>query len=238
MVILSTGCLYFFGLERAFKIAKLSQFEGIELMLRPPGTEGFWDTWDNDYLQYLQEKNDLKIVTLHNHFKFEEDPTGMTDVVNLAEKLRVNNIVMHIPRAGQEIYKRWFDDYFKNKVSGKIHCLIENMGGKALIKDPIIWNRFSDFCFDTTHSLRAGENPLELISQMSNIREIHISDFHDGKTHSNPLNNKLLFDKILSINKKFIKCLEVRPEVLGSPDDQETIINNLITLRKYLKKFD
>jgi sugar phosphate isomerase/epimerase len=235
MITLSTGTIYYHGLERIFEIAKAAGYSGLELMLASPEDRGFLDTWDIDYLKSLEDKYTLKIQTVHNYMNFEQEPQDFPKILQLTEDLQAKFLIVHIPRQNQDAYKEWFDQFIEKGSQANIS--IENMGRKALIKDIDEWKKFQNFCFDITHSLKADEDPAMLLRELPNLREIHVSDYRENTTHMSILENEKKFDAILFKDPEIIKCVELVPKNICTGSKTE-LIDLLAKHREYLEKFD
>src|SRR3989339_374453 len=107
MFTLSTAALYPYGLNRIFAIAQEAGFKGVELMIRSEGDTAYLDSWDIVYLSDLEEKYEIKIVSLHVPFVFEKDQSSFNGIISLSEKLKTDHIIIHAPRADQNAYAEW-----------------------------------------------------------------------------------------------------------------------------------
>jgi len=98
MILLSTGSLYTFGLQRVFALAAQAGFEGVEILI-----DERWDTRQADYLRRLSGEYQLPIHSLHNPFTLHIPgcPTDPVESVKastaLAQELGVKTIVLHLP---------------------------------------------------------------------------------------------------------------------------------------------
>ena len=98
LIILSTGSLYTYGINRAFELAKEAGFDGVEVLVdqRP-------DTFQPHYLNRLQREQGLPILALHSPF-FPATSWGKGDLtfvrrtVDLAQEVGAGMVVAHLPR--------------------------------------------------------------------------------------------------------------------------------------------
>ena len=98
MILLSTGSLYNYGLNRVFAMAAEVGFDGVEVLV-----DGRWDSRDPSYLKGLSQEYGLPIAVLHSPFVPEIHgwPPGqlgrLERTVALAEELGVDTVVSHLP---------------------------------------------------------------------------------------------------------------------------------------------
>lgn len=98
MILLSTGSLHHFGIQRVFELAAGAGFRGVEVIIDPRA-----DTWQADYLSRLSQEFGLEIRALHSPFLLSVPGwpllTGERTerTVELAESLGVNTVVTHLP---------------------------------------------------------------------------------------------------------------------------------------------
>jgi sugar phosphate isomerase/epimerase len=98
MVILSTGSLYTFGLNRVFALASEAGFDGLEVLV-----DGKQDTRDPAYLRRLSADYGLPVTALHSPFVpdipgWPSDQLGrLKHTVKLAREMSVPLVVTHLP---------------------------------------------------------------------------------------------------------------------------------------------
>ncbi len=98
MIVLSTGSLYNYGLERVFGIAAATGFDGVEVLI-----DDRWDTRQPAYLRRLSSRYNLPIAALHNPFVsrvagWPSEQLGRLErTVALAQALEVPVVVAHLP---------------------------------------------------------------------------------------------------------------------------------------------
>ncbi|MCX6354317.1 MAG: sugar phosphate isomerase/epimerase [Candidatus Aureabacteria bacterium] len=130
MILLSTGALRFYGLDRVFSIAADLGFDGVEVIV-----DARWDTVDPLYLMRLSERYGLPITTVHSPFSFIEisswgnDPSArMRNSIRLAEELGSEIVVIHLPFFAERRYARWMDEELpRAQEMTRVKLAVENM---------------------------------------------------------------------------------------------------------------
>ena len=98
MILLSTGSLHTYGLNRAFELAAQVGFDGVEVIIDQRA-----DTWQVDYLKRLSDENALPIRSLHSPFLLavpgwpRADGDRILRTVKLAETIGADTVVAHLP---------------------------------------------------------------------------------------------------------------------------------------------
>ncbi len=96
--VFSTGSLYTYGLSRCFELAARAGFDGIELMV-----DERWDTRQSDYITGLVDRYKLPVLAVHSPFSASvpgwpaAEPDRIVESVRLAERLRAEVVVHHLP---------------------------------------------------------------------------------------------------------------------------------------------
>lgn len=234
MITLSTGSIYYYGLERIFKVAATAGFQGLELMFRPYGEAGHFEYWSLNNLKELQDKYKLPIHSLHVPPHFEDTPKDYyLDMIDIGQKLMVNNrIVFHIPDRRYLSYGKWFKGMINN---GLDKYLIENIGAENSIENINIAN-YPNFCFDVTHSMVTSEDPLATAEGMDNIKQFHLSYFNGKDNHRNVLESPELIKNIVKTHPEATRCLEVYPNAFPDITNENEVIEILTKTREFLEE--
>ncbi len=241
MIILSTGSIWTYGLNRIFEITQRSGFSGVELILKSKKESSYRDSWDVDYLMYLQETYKVKILSFHAPFSFEEDQSDFEYIINLAVKIGAINLVIHIPRKDQTKYIGWFqNEYLQNVTKYPISVLTENIVQKPNKAEPIYTSvneieQLPQLVFDTSYALRSNQDPVAMLSQLTNIKELHISHWNGQDDHMGILDNKDLYSRIVSLKKTNLLCLELCPKAFSSIERESLVIDLLSETRSFLE---
>jgi sugar phosphate isomerase/epimerase len=98
MILLSTGSLHTYGLNRAFELAAEAGYDGLEIIIDQRA-----DTWQVDYLARLSQGVGLPIRAVHSPFLLSipgwpaGDGERILRAVKLAESLGARTVVAHLP---------------------------------------------------------------------------------------------------------------------------------------------
>lgn len=111
-IVLSTGSLYNYSVERVFALGRDVGFDGIEVLV-----DRRWDTRQADYLRSLSEAFRLPVLSLHTPFElhihgWEENPVlRVQRTVALARALGARVVVAHLPHRWHwlSITSTWLD---------------------------------------------------------------------------------------------------------------------------------
>ena len=253
MVLLSTGCLFSYGLDRVFELAKKANFLGIEVLL-----SDIWDTRDPAYLKRLEKKYRLKIKAMHAAFgdlRGWDPKDNLKNSINLAQKINPDVLIIH-----PDFKKKELNNILKRENSKNFNIVFENSPKVCDKKTKKLIYNFSDprgladfdICFDTTHLATTNLDLLSVYPQIKDkIRHIHLSDSFLKPRKSDEVEGidedhailgtgKLPLGEFLSILKKDSYknhiSIEYYPENLGIPDDKK-ILKNLIKSRQFIKKY-
>lgn len=96
-IILSSGSLWSYGLERCFALAAEAGFDGLEVMV-----DQHWDSRQPDYLARLSNRYSLPVLAIHTPFMDVEGwPNGQPGLIRasaeLAEAVGATVVVHHLP---------------------------------------------------------------------------------------------------------------------------------------------
>lgn len=196
-VSISTGLYYTKDYRNILDIIQQAGCDHIELMLN----QSFLDVTPHAIMDEVQARK-LTVETIHAPFAFI-NPHGWTEVqsidycIQLAKELHVPTIVTHdmfdFNEDGQFILheQRHLHAMCRYK-DCPITIVTENMPRMPLpsmMSDMSAFHQYLDtqdlyMTLDTTHAGSTGDDLLEVYQNMKHrIRNIHISDYHDGIEH-------------------------------------------------------
>lgn len=241
MIILSTGTLWPYGLNRIFEIAKQSGFGGIELMLRSKKDVSYCDYYNSGYLKLLEKTSGVKIYSFHVPFDFEENQKSFNTILLLAQEIKIKNIVIHVPREDQFNYINWFNnEYLKNYQKYRSIISVENIIAKPGKSKPILvtvkqLSNLPHVTLDISYCLRSELDVCQFSLGLTNIIETHISYWNGVDDHMNILGHAQLYKKILTPIKTSLWCLELSPKAFVNIYDRSKVIKELSHTRLYLE---
>lgn len=165
--IFSTGSLYTYGTERAFRFAADAGFDGVELMV-----DARWDTRHPAYLHQLMDRYQMPICAVHSPFfnvpGWPDDQPGLIEhSVALAEAVGARVVVHHLPErtgylqvlyGGRRLllpvpfwdrhagYRAWLrNEYRALQERTDVTLCIENMPARKFLGkrwNPCTWNAY------------------------------------------------------------------------------------------------
>ena len=241
IVSFSTGSLYNLKLSDVFYIANQAGFKYLELMLRGKDESFNKQVWNANYLKKLETRYNLKIKTVHSPIDFESSPEDyLPETINLVKEVNADYLILHLPKNKEKYshYINWFEQ-FKDKIDQQeVKILIENMGKNNLYASSNDFNQFSNFCFDTSHALKEYANPIDIVAEMKNIGQFHLSYFNGQEDHLKLTLNKEFFKEIINQVPSATYCLELSPNAFSSSDNIETIAEELKQELEFVKSLE
>jgi sugar phosphate isomerase/epimerase len=253
-IVLSTGCLYENPLSDVFKIAQISGFDGVELLI-----DRNKSNITPDDIRALSEKYGIPVVSIHSPFVACDGWGGFWNriekTIELGKALSVQLVNFHPPR-GVLLYHNLngrFPEHIENYINSvkdfDITLTIENLPcPKHLIGIPLLRRVFpslvdntcqiakfakdNGICvtFDTTHVGTTGQDIPNIYDTFKGtIANIHLSDYDGITQHLLPGRGKLPLKKFLKLLKNdgydgFI-TLETHPFAMQAKDMKRAISN-------------
>ncbi|MBW4032033.1 MAG: sugar phosphate isomerase/epimerase [Acidobacteria bacterium] len=186
---MSTTCVFPASVEKAFKMARMAGFDGMEIMVtNDPVTQ------DAIALRALSEKYSLPILSIHaptlflTTFVWGRDPgVKLRRSAELAAAVGAPSVVVHPPFRWQSGYAENFVRVVaETQAATSVEICVENMfpwkvGGKNLkaylpSPDPIDMNPDA-MTLDFSHASLTGRDSLEYAMAMGDrLRHIHLCD--------------------------------------------------------------
>ncbi|HBA55788.1 sugar phosphate isomerase/epimerase family protein [Syntrophorhabdus aromaticivorans] len=233
-VLFSTGCLFYLPMRDIFLLAKEAGFDGCELVI-----DGRFN--DSRHIDVMLECLDiLPVYSIHAPFMkmhaWGNEAYSLMRSVEIAKLVGTKLVGFHPPNwFSMEIaFFQWFRKVqdFQKKLGGEgVVVAIENMPriGKRLMLAPYVLNDFEDliefgvkrnlfFTFDTTHlATFGGDIIVAFLSflKTSRLKNIHLSDYSDYRSHLFPGNGELPVVKLLNTAARLgydgMVTLEVSP---------------------------
>lgn len=186
---MSTSCIFPLGPEHAFRMARLTGFDGVEVMVTTDSV-----TQDAKRLADLSRRYALPILAIHapvlflTPFVFGRDPAGKLDrSAALAAELGAPTVVVHPPFRWQSSYALRFEEIVRETSERHgVTIAVENMfpwrigtrpvAGYAPSPNPLNLD-VDAMTLDFSHAALSGLDSLELAREMgSRLRHVHLTD--------------------------------------------------------------
>jgi sugar phosphate isomerase/epimerase len=185
MLVLSSGTLYKYGLNRIFEFAKETGFDGVEVILN-----NVIDTRDADYLKQLKEYFGLPIaafVTPQNN-----TPKKLAQALELAHALEVPRLIVRSPLFSEARLAHWFRTQLpKLQNDTSVQLCVENpKAGTSFflpqfaVRSIEDLRRFAHISLDTSHLVSHRLLLLHVYKLINKrVSYIHLSNNFQGKEH-------------------------------------------------------
>jgi len=243
-ILLSSGSLHTLRLEKAFRIASETGYDGMEVII----SEDFGQEEGYSLLRGLKEI--MPIYVLHAPFDlipgWGDRIAALLKTVELARMISVPMVTFHPPKWLDLEMKFWrwmymVRDFQRELGGGKVSIAMENMPykGNLLRFNPYILRKTKDmvrfvdkknlyFTFDCAHmgtaNTRFVRNFLRLY-KTKRVKNIHFSDYQSQREHLLPGHGVLPLAELLEYLKESsydeMMTLEILPQEL--PEDEEAM---------------
>ena len=260
-IILSSGSLYSYGLNRFFELAKKAGFDEIEIC-----PDSRFDTQDPGYIKKLSRGYSIKVVSLHYMMEFfgvwGDYKERIDKSIDLAKKLGAKFLVVHSWEYSDKVYVDWI---IKNqsKISAKaapVKIVFENSTKSYLPEDPKKlmsdnfkaenMMQFENVLMDTSHVATTKLDIVDFYNKLKDkIKYIHFSDsdykLRDDRPnsiedrHLAPGKGKLPLKEFLRNLKKSdykgIISIELLPSSIGAELGEKEVVKNLKRAKKFVE---
>jgi len=244
MFLLSSDSLRGYGLNRVFRFAKETGFDGIEVAL----DRRYFDTQSADYLNELQKEFDLPIRVVRT---FPDSSVKQSTLaMEIARDVGAKVLVLEPPRIFDFKYKDWMRKEvpaLRKKYGIKI--ALKNapseymwgiLPGRSMTSIPDLQN-FEQVCLDVSNLFAKKIDLMRAYEVMKPyLMHVHLSNVFRGKDHSAldegimPLESFLT--KLGKDKYEHDLSLVVRPKALGAGDDK-ILTRSLKKARKFYDKY-
>jgi sugar phosphate isomerase/epimerase len=186
---MSTTCVYPQGPEQAFRLAKLSGYDGVEVMVTQEET-----TQQPEVLRELSKRYALPVLSIHapvlllTHFVWGRDPGVKLDrTAELAAAVGAESVVVHPPFRWQSGYAEKFLSIVRETTERRgVEIAVENMfpwraAGKNLKAYAPGWDPRVMDCdavtLDFSHAALSGVDSLAYAKDLGDrLRHVHLCD--------------------------------------------------------------
>ncbi|MCX6807289.1 MAG: sugar phosphate isomerase/epimerase [Patescibacteria group bacterium] len=242
MLLLSTGTLYKYGLNRIFHFAKKLRYEGIELIVNDVA-----DMRNIEYLRELQKQYDLPIEALAVPHNSNIEKTKA--IIEMADDMGIGIVVVRAPLWTDFVYTQWVKKNLSS--SGAItsrHICIENppQGDGVILPKYAFGNindlaTFKSIALDTMHLFSRQLDLMRVYEKFKpQIKYIRLSDSKRGRNHMIPGDGVLPLESFLAhLNKNQYKghiSIKIDYEEVGGGDDVKAE-KALTAARKFYEEY-
>lgn len=244
MLAITTDSLIGYGLDKVFELAKKSELEGIEVVIR----HGEYDTQNAEYLKSLSKRHDLPIISLSTQVDMSAEKAKK--VIDLAEKIGVDTITLTPPDIFDFNYKKWLKDempILRRKRKVKIALVnpptktVFGILPKYAFNDILELKKLDDIAFDTSNVSGRTESLLDVYGALKpKIRYVHLANTKHEMDHtllasgSVPLESFLI--RLARDGFQGPLTLKLDPRALGVGKDKR-VLNNIADCKKFVDKY-
>ncbi len=186
---MSTSCVFPLPLDEAFRLARISGFDGVEIMVTNDEA-----TQDAETLLALSRRHDLPILSIHapvlllTQFVWGTNPgTKLARSAELARSVGATTVVVHPPFRWQAAYSRAFETIVRETAEGYgVEIAVENMFGWQVGQRNLrAYSPSSDptdldvdaMTLDFSHAALSQRDSFELAMAMGDrLRHVHLCD--------------------------------------------------------------
>ena len=243
-ILLNSGALYNYGLNRFFELAKKADFDGIELII-----DNNWDNRQPEYIGKLERENKIKVLAVHSAMEFVycwgPDPKiRIAQSIKIAKKLGAKLIVVHPADYNDRGFYKWLRKNYQVIIDKAVPMRVafENMTTRRKISNEKFFKLFPSYALDTSHIGTHRQDPVEMLEAIrGKLTHIHLSDSDFKKRenrveliadcHMMPGTGKLPLKKFLKKLKEikydgFI-TVELLPESVDAGKSDAEVVRNL-----------
>jgi sugar phosphate isomerase/epimerase len=190
---MSTSCVFPLSLDEAFRLARMSGFDGVEIMVTNDK-----QTQDAAGLRALSRSYGLPILSIHapvlflTQFVWGTSPrVKLERSADLARAVGAETVVVHPPFRWQSAYARDFESIVRATTHRfDVEIAVENMFGLRIgdqrlrayspSEDPTLLD-VDAMTLDFSHAALAGRDSLEYAHAMgASLRHVHLCDGFGG----------------------------------------------------------
>lgn len=246
MLLLSTDSLKGYGLNRIFRFAKETGFDGIELALNLRD----FDTQNAEYISELQKTEDMnvKVVRTFPNSTIKQSSLAL----EIAQDVGAKVVVLEPPRIFDFKYKSWLkDDVPKLRKKYELNIALKNspseytwgfLPGRSMSSVADLQN-FQQVCLDVSNLYGKNQDLMRVYDVLKpHMKHVHLSNVNKGKEgsllHEGIMPLESFLTKLKKDEYKGHLSLVVRPRALGVGDDRilvRSLEKSVEFVRKYYK---
>lgn len=254
-ILLNSGSLYNYGLNRFFELASKAGYDGIELII-----DNNWDNRQSEYVKKLEKQYNIKVLSVHSAMEFVTcwgaDPrVRHKKSIELAKKIGAKHIVVHPHDYGDESFYVWIKKNFKEfiKLAKPVTVTFENHTTRRSVSksEKNFFDVFPAYTLDTSHVATTKRNLIDVLDEVGGkLGHIHLSDSDFAKRsnlpkliddrHMIPGTGKLplkeFLQKLKEIKYSGFIVTEMLPESIGAGQSDAKVLKNLKKALNFVKK--
>jgi len=252
-ILLGTGSLFNYGLNRTFELAKRAGYSGVELVI-----DDCWDRRQPSYIKRLMREYKLKIPAVHSAMEFAGcwggDPKiRLKESIKIAKALKAEIIVFHPHDYLDESFFAWVKKHKEEiiKMAKPLRVAFENSTSRRPNHTVRSFGQFPSLVFDTSHFGTTKGDLLKAIDKIFNkIIHIHLSDSDFRRRPDKPeliadchlmpgegkLPLKELLKRLKELDYQGYIVIELIPESIDAGQADEKVVAKLKKARLFVKK--
>jgi len=251
-ILLNSGTLHNYGLNRLFEFAKKAGYDGIELII-----DNNSDTRQAHYIKRLECEIGIKVLSVHSAMEFVtcfgSDPkVRAKESIEIAKKIKAKIITIHPQDHCDENFFAWVQKNYKKIIDDAkpVRVVFENHTSRRKVNQEEFFELFPEYTFDTSHAATVNEDIVASYNKTNGrVKHIHFSDSDLARRKNHP---ELIADRHmipgtgkLSL-KEFLQTLkktkysgyivtELLPETIGAGQSDAKVLANLKKALKFIK---
>lgn len=252
-ILLNSGSLYNYGLNRFFELAKKAGYDGIELVI-----DNNWDNRQPEYIKKLEKQFKINVLSVHSAMEFVtvwgSDPkVRHRKSIDLAKKIGAKNIVIHPHDYVDKKFYTWIKKNYQEFIdlAKPVKVTFENHTTRRSLNEKNFFKHFPFYNLDTSHIATTQKDLLEVLEEIKDkLGHIHLSDSDFARRknlpnliddrHMIPGTGKLplteFLQKLKEIKYSGYIVTELLPETIGAGQSDEIILKNLKKASKFVRK--
>lgn len=251
-ILISTGGLYLYGLDRFFELSTEAGFDGIELVI-----DNTWDNRQPEYIGRLEQKHKIKVFSVHSAMEFVtsygKDPKiRFEESAKIAKKIDAKVIVVHPYDSCDRKFYAWIKRNHQEFIefAKPVKVFFENPTSRRGLKQEKFFKYFPSYTLDTSHAATTQRDLVDVYTEnKEGIKHIHLSDSDFAKRinrpdliddrHMLPGTGKLPLKKLLhtlkETNYSGYIVIELAPESLEAGESDKIVLKNMRKARDFVR---
>jgi len=252
-ILLNSGSLYSYGLNRFFELAKKAGYDGIELII-----DNNWDNRQPEYVKKLEKQYKIRVLSVHSAMEFVtcwgKDPKiRYKKSIEIAKAVGAKLIVIHPHDFTDRKFFAWIKRNYQEIIdlAKPVRVAFENHTSRRNLNEKKYFTFFPSYTLDTSHVATTQRDLLEVSDEVKDkLDHIHLSDSDFARRknlpnliddrHMIPGTGKLplkeFLQKLKEIKYSGYIVTELLPETVGAGQSDEIVLKNLKKALSFVKK--